>query len=563
MANLMKKKNNKNNNMKTLIATETQVKADVLIFGKTFVGTCYLLGVMAVAVYLIFAAIGLAVQPAMPSSIITLATSNSVTLTWTAPGDDNNIGLADHYDIRYSTAPITADNFSSAIAVPNPPQPSTVGSTETFEVTGLSPDTLYYFALKTADEVPNWSAISNIAEKRTSNVCIPDWSCTRPSVCQNSIQTRDCIDLNNCGTDAGKPETRIACTEVPPVVPCQENWSCTAWTDCAQNIQTRVCNDQNVCGTTANKPLETIDCAVGGGERNMPQEHYLAVSPAKKYSPRVKVYDKDFKTVKEFDAYAANFKLGVNVSLGDVDGDGKVKYQFFAYPANFRIGVSLATGDLDGDGREEIIVAPQERGGPQIRIFKYQPSSKSFVVYKQFFVYPTTFRLGLNLASADLDNNGRAEIIVAPISVGGPHVRVFALDPVKNELKLRSQFFAYALNFFGGVNLAAGDVDNDGIKEIIAGPGSGGAPHVRIFNMAGKVKYQFFAASTQFRGGISVSAFDYDLDGADEVLTGTYSAGLPGVIAFQFNSSAKKFTQEKYFLAYPSNFREGIRISAY
>lgn len=579
--------------MKTLIITRTQVPTDVLLLHKTFIGTCYILGVMGVALAIILAVIPFFVPAAsLPLKATALVSSNSVTLTWTAPGDDSNIGLADHYDIRYSTAPITAENFSDAEVVSDPPTPKIAGSSEEKEVTGLNPDTLYYFALKTADEVPNWSNISNLASKRTASItdCVPDWSCAVWSICQNSIQTRSCTDSNNCGTEAGKPVTQAACTEVPPevppVVPCQEDWSCTVWTDCAENIQTRACTDRNVCGTTVNKPAETIGCAVGGDERNLPQEHYLAVGPAKNYSPRVKVYDIDFKIVKEFDAYASNFKLGVNVSLGDVDADGlaemvtgtgplaapqvrvftpagKLKYQFFAYPQNFRIGVSLATGDLDGDGREEIIVAPQARGGPQIRIFKYQPATKTFTVYKQFFVYPTTFRLGLNLASADLDNDGRAEILVAPISVGGPHVRVFSVDPVKNELKLRSQFFAYAINFFGGVNLATGDVDNDGLKEIITGTGAGGAPHVRIFDMKGRVKYQYFAASTNFRGGIDVASFDYDLDGADEILTGTYSAGPAGVIAFQFNFSTKKFTQEKYFLAYPASYRGGIRLDGY
>ncbi|MFH1366790.1 MAG: FG-GAP-like repeat-containing protein [Patescibacteria group bacterium] len=575
--------------MKTLTITKTQVPTDVVLLHKTFIGSCYLVSVVGVAISLIFAVISIVVPTtAVPVKITAVATSNSVTLNWTAPGDDNNIGLADQYDIRYATFPITEENFSSATVVPNPPTPQISGTTETFEVTGLTPDTLYYFALKTADEVPNWSNISNLVSKRTAAIesCVPSWSCADWSVCENSIKTRTCLDLNYCGTEDGKPETQVSCTEIPPPPTCQESWSCTDWADCFRDYQRRVCTDQNQCGTTANKPVEIIECAVGGQEPLAPQEKYLVVSPSLKSGPHIRVYDNNFQLKSQFFAYDLSFRNGVNNAIGDVDGDGlaeivtgtgagsaphvrifdtagKIKYQFFAYPSNFRIGVSLTTGDLDGDGRAEIIVAPQARGGPQIRIFKYQSASKSFSVYKQFFVYPTNFRLGLNLTSADLNNDGRAEIIVAPISYGGPHVRVFTLDPVSGNLKLLSQFFAYALNFRGGVNLTTGDVDNDGLKEIITGSGSGGAPHVRIFDIKGKVKYQFFASSTNFRGGIDVTSFDYDLDGADEVLTGTYSAGPPGVIAFQFNPLTKKFTQEKYFLVYSANYREGIRISGY
>lgn len=96
------------------------------------------------------------------------ATPNSVTLTWTAPGDDGSSGTATEYDIRYSLSPITDANWASATQVSGEPTPQPAGSQESFDVIGLSPGTTYYFAIKTADEVPNWSALSNIVLKTTS-----------------------------------------------------------------------------------------------------------------------------------------------------------------------------------------------------------------------------------------------------------------------------------------------------------------------------------------------------------------------------------------------------------
>ena len=101
-----------------------------------------------------------------PSAITDLATSNptsdSITLTWTAPGDDEDVGVASEYDIRYSTSLIDEGNWDSATQVDGEPTPSPAGTKEIFTVTGLSTDTTYYFAMKTADEVPNWSELSNV-----------------------------------------------------------------------------------------------------------------------------------------------------------------------------------------------------------------------------------------------------------------------------------------------------------------------------------------------------------------------------------------------------------------
>ncbi|MBU8934540.1 MAG: fibronectin type III domain-containing protein [candidate division Zixibacteria bacterium] len=91
------------------------------------------------------------------------ATSSSVTLTWTAPGDDSTTGTAAQYDIRYSTSLIGDDNWNNATQATEEPSPQIVGTTEIFEVTGLEPSTTYYFGIKAADEIPNWSALSNIA----------------------------------------------------------------------------------------------------------------------------------------------------------------------------------------------------------------------------------------------------------------------------------------------------------------------------------------------------------------------------------------------------------------
>ena len=59
-------------------------------------------------------------------------------------------------------------NWAAASQATGEPTPHSAGTGETFVVGGLTASTVYYFGLETADEVPNWSAISNSPSGTTS-----------------------------------------------------------------------------------------------------------------------------------------------------------------------------------------------------------------------------------------------------------------------------------------------------------------------------------------------------------------------------------------------------------
>ncbi|WP_135556907.1 alpha/beta fold hydrolase [Paenibacillus cymbidii] len=107
-----------------------------------------------------------------PAAVANLAagspTSSSVTLTWTAPGDDGTAGTAASYDIRYSTATITDANWAGATPISGEPAPAAAGTSQSKTVSGLAANSTYYFAMKTSDEVPNVSALSNVASAATT-----------------------------------------------------------------------------------------------------------------------------------------------------------------------------------------------------------------------------------------------------------------------------------------------------------------------------------------------------------------------------------------------------------
>jgi hypothetical protein len=106
-----------------------------------------------------------------PADVVNLAatanTTNSVTLQWTATGDNGASGTAFLYDIRYSTEPITAENFESAIEVENESTPKEAGNSESFIIKDLDFGALYYFAMKVRDRQFNFSGLSNVVQATT------------------------------------------------------------------------------------------------------------------------------------------------------------------------------------------------------------------------------------------------------------------------------------------------------------------------------------------------------------------------------------------------------------
>jgi formylglycine-generating enzyme required for sulfatase activity len=89
------------------------------------------------------------------------AAPGSVELSWIAPGDDGATGTATAYVVRYNAVPIDEDNWASSTDAPGEPLPGPAGSVQSMTVSGLLASQHYYFALKTEDEVPNASGVSN------------------------------------------------------------------------------------------------------------------------------------------------------------------------------------------------------------------------------------------------------------------------------------------------------------------------------------------------------------------------------------------------------------------
>jgi len=206
---------------------------------------------------------------------------------------------------------------------------------------------------------------------------------------------------------------------------------------------------------------------------------------------------------------------------------GEVMEAFFAFDQAFTGGVFVAVQDVNNDGILDIIASAGPGGGPEVRIF----DGNGLTVLRSFYAYAVDFTGGVSVASIDFNNDGILDLVTGAGPSGAPHVKVY--DGATNAII--SQWYAYATDFTGGVFVAVGDTGNDGTFEVVTGAGAGGSPVVAVWDPnTGALLAQFMAYAEDFTGGVRVGINDGNTDGIADILTGAGPGGGPQVNVFNF-----------------------------
>ena len=257
-------------------------------------------------------------------------------------------------------------------------------------------------------------------------------------------------------------------------------------------------------------------------------------------------------TTTNFLAYSSSFTGGVFVALGRLGSqdeplivtgsgpgmsaevrafrrDGSVAgASFQPYGKSFKGGVRIAACDLDGDGVDEIVTVPGPGYWPTVSVWELGARRAS----RLLSFNAGSFRnvRGLFVACGDVDGDGVSEIVVGNDQGATPEVRVYRARGSKATLIASD--LAYEPSFAGGVRVATADVDGDGIAEIITAPGAGSESFARVLKVSGTSLTEVAAFEPEgpgFAAGLFIAGGKrHDLGGA--VVATSPGPGGPGHI---------------------------------
>jgi Bacterial Ig domain/FG-GAP-like repeat/FG-GAP repeat len=195
------------------------------------------------------------------------------------------------------------------------------------------------------------------------------------------------------------------------------------------------------------------------------------------------------------------------------------------------------------------VVGANTTGGPRLTVYG-SDGSEQF----NFFAYDSSIRVGASGAIGDVNGDGIADLVTAPGLGGGPHIRILN----GKDLSSISDFFAFESDIRTGATVSVGDVNGDGFGDVIVGAGVGGGPRVSVFSgQDGTLLKNFFAFDSSYRSGVRVGEADFNGDGLSDIIV-TTGAG-PATRVRVFDGATNEVLQD--IAPYGDDYTAGAYVS--
>lgn len=173
------------------------------------------------------------------------------------------------------------------------------------------------------------------------------------------------------------------------------------------------------------------------------------------------------------------------------------------------------------------------------------------VAYASFLAFDKAFTGGVQVAVDDLNDDNDVEIVASPGPGGGPQVRVFTTAGA-----LVNDFFAYDEDSRQGVSVALGDVTGDEVEEIVTAVGADVSNDVIVFDQDGNELSRFTVNGFASGARLTVAVADVDSDWEKEIIIAAQNKE-PRVAIYNADG-----THLVDFMAYAENMDAGLSLSA-